>query len=105
MKSTTDRRAEIDEQVAKREAEKAKERGDVIGLGDADPDVKLPGNIRRDGSHPAGIDVRDHASGIGDVSQTAGATGIDMGAGGSGTHVNADQEGTRRRKEKDEVTK
>lgn len=87
-----------------REAERAKQRGDVIGLGDANPNAKLPGNIRRDGSHPQGIDVRERATGIGDLSQGTGATGIDMGAGGKGTQTKADAPETRRpsRKEPEE---
>ena len=83
-----------------RDAEKARERGDVLGLGDADPDVKLPGNARPSNRRPQCIEVREHATGIGDLSQGPGATGIDMGAGGTGTERRIDPE-TRRPAQED----
>ena len=85
------------EDQAEIDAKKAKERGDVLGLGDADPHKKLPGNVRPDGSHPAGIEVGQRATGIGDVRRGSGATGIDMGAGGTGTDVSTDDARRRRR--------
>ncbi len=61
--------------------------GDVLGLGDAVPDVDIPQHVKPGGGPPRGLDVRDHATGIGDISQTPGAVGIDMGGGGEGTDV------------------
>jgi hypothetical protein len=58
--------------------------GDVLGISHPNPGGEIP---PIGGGHPKGIDVRDHATGIGDVKQTKGATGIDMGAGGTGTDV------------------
>jgi hypothetical protein len=60
--------------------------GDVLGISDAGPAATIPTHGGRRG-HPAGIEVREHATGIGDVHQSAGATGVDMGAGGTGTGV------------------
>jgi hypothetical protein len=64
-----------------------KHAGDILGLSDASPDVEIPRATADHGGHPQGIDVRDHATGIGDLHQSSGATGIDMGHGGEGTNV------------------
>lgn len=64
-----------------------KHAGDILGLSDAPPDVEIPRATTDHGGHPQGIDVRDHATGIGDLHQGPGATGIDMGYGGEGTAV------------------
>lgn len=64
--------------------------GDVLGLGDANPNVDIPANIKPGGGRPQGIDVRDRATGIGDIEQTSGATGIDMGHAGEGTGVSSE---------------
>jgi hypothetical protein len=69
-----------DEDVPERE-------GDVLGISDADPSAPIPQHVKPGGKHPEGIDVRDHATGIGDLSQNPGATGIDMGGGGEGTGI------------------
>ena len=61
--------------------------GDVLGISDADPGVPIPQHIKPGGGSPEGIDVRDPATGIGDLSQNPGATGIDMGGGGEGTGI------------------
>lgn len=61
--------------------------GDVLGITDADPNVEIPRATEDRGGNPKGIEVRGHASGIGELKQTKGATGIDMGAGGKGTGV------------------
>lgn len=61
--------------------------GDVLGLSDANPAVAIPFKGVRGGGHPEGIEVRDRATGIGDVPQRSGATGIDMGPAGEGTHI------------------
>jgi len=61
--------------------------GDVLGISDADPNAPIPQHKKPGGGHPEGIDVRERATGIGDLSQNPGATGIDMGAGGEGTGI------------------
>jgi hypothetical protein len=61
--------------------------GDVLGISDTEPGVRIPQHKKPGGSTPEGIDVRDRATGIGDVSQTPGAVGIDMGGGGEGTGI------------------
>jgi hypothetical protein len=61
--------------------------GDVIGISDANAKKGTPAHVKPGGGHPAGIDVREHATGLGDVPQRSGATGTDMGAGGEGTHI------------------
>lgn len=68
---------------------KSKHAGDILGLSDAPPDVEIPRATTDRGGHPQGIDVRDHATGIGDLHQSSGATGIDMGHAGAGTDVSA----------------
>lgn len=60
--------------------------GDVLGISNANPDVKFP-TRKGSGGGVRGIDVRTPTSGLGDVPQRAGATGIDMGRGGEGTDV------------------
>jgi hypothetical protein len=64
-----------------------KHAGDILGLSDASPAVEIPRATYDHGGHPQGIDVRGHASGIGDLHQSSGATGIDMGHAGEGTNV------------------
>jgi hypothetical protein len=70
-----------------RTPDKPAREGDILGISDARPDVSIPTHIKPGGGHPEGIEVRDHATGIGDISQTPGATGIDMGGGGEGTDI------------------
>jgi hypothetical protein len=67
--------------------EKPAREGDVLGISDADPDVEIPRATQDRGGNPAGIEVGERATGIGDVRRSSGATGIDMGAGGEGTHI------------------
>jgi len=64
--------------------------GDVIGISDADPNVDIAKPMRHGSGHPKGIDVREPASGMGDVHRGSGATGIDMGGGGEGTDIDPD---------------
>ena len=64
-----------------------KHAGDILGLSDAPPEVEIPRATSDHGGHPQGIDVREHATGIGDLRQSSGATGIDMGYAGEGTNV------------------
>ena len=66
--------------------EHTKHEGDILGISDADPAVRLPFTGRRDGRHPAGIEVGAPVTGIGDVPQRAGSTGADLG-GGEGIDV------------------
>ena len=61
--------------------------GDIIGISDADPGVDIPKPANRGSGHATGIDVREHASGMGDLHRSKGATGIDMGGGGEGTDI------------------
>jgi hypothetical protein len=74
-------------------------KGDVLGISDTPVDVEIPRATSDRGGHPQGIDVRGHATGIGDLHQSSGATGIDMGHGGEGTNVTPH---TRRPAETDE---
>jgi hypothetical protein len=81
----------IEEQQRKAAEEAAKnapepERlGDVLGLSDASPAVEIPRATEDRGGNPAGIEVREHATGTGDLARTAGATGALLGGSGSGT--------------------
>jgi hypothetical protein len=68
--------------------------GDVLGISDAGPAATIPTHGGRKG-HPAGIEVREHTTGIGDLHHGSGATGIDMGGAGEGTDV--EPASTRRR--------
>ena len=61
--------------------------GDVLGISDANPHVGEPRPAPSGGRSPAGIEVRDRATGIGDVPRRDGASGTDMGAGGEGTDI------------------
>lgn len=61
--------------------------GDVLGISDSPPEAEIPQAARNRGGHAQGIDVRGHASGIGDLRQSSGATGIDMGHAGKGTDI------------------
>ena len=72
------------------EPAKPRHSGDVLGLGDARPDVEIPRATEDRGGHPEGIDVRGHATGIGDLHQGPGATGIDMGHAGEGTQISSE---------------
>ncbi len=89
----TDRERNIDTaDAARRRNKRANEdlpqrEGDVLGLSDADPAVAIPFKGARGTGHPEGIEVRDRATGIGDVPRRSGATGIDMGPAGEGTHI------------------
>ena len=69
--------------------------GDVLGISNADLAVQIPAPPGRSHRPHEGIEVRGHASGIGDLRRGSGATGIDMGGGGTGTDV--DQGHARRR--------
>lgn len=53
--------------------------GDVLGISETDPNVKIPVSGRRDHRPLAGIEVGDKATGIGDVPQRSGASGADLG--------------------------
>jgi hypothetical protein len=64
--------------------------GDILGISDADPQVGIDAPVTRGSGHPKGIDVREPASGIGDVHRGSGATGIDMGGAGEGTDIDQD---------------
>jgi hypothetical protein len=66
-----------------------KHAGDILGLSDAPPDIEIPRATSDHGGHPQGIEVREHATGIGDLHQSSGATGIDMGHAGEGTNVSS----------------
>ena len=68
-----------------KEEDREKHEGDVLGISEAKPDATVPRPAKRGSGAVQGIEVRDHATGIGDVPQRSGATGIDMGAGGEGT--------------------
>ncbi len=59
--------------------------GDILGISDAPPNLGEPHSIPGGGHRPSGIDVRDRATGIGDVPQSDGASGVDMGGAGEGT--------------------
>jgi hypothetical protein len=72
--------------MAVNEKDKPLHEGDVLGISNSDPSVTIP-HPPSDGSPLQGIDVREHATGIGDLKRSKGATGIDMGAAGSGTDV------------------
>jgi hypothetical protein len=74
--------------------ERKHQEGDVLGISDAGPAAQISRRGGRRG-HPAGIEVREHATGIGDLHRGSGATGIDMGGGGTGTDVESTS--TRRR--------
>jgi hypothetical protein len=70
-----------------RDEERPTREGDVLGISDADRNARIPQHVKPGGTHPEGIEVRRHATGIGDLSQNPGATGIDMGGGGEGTGI------------------
>ena len=74
-------------QPRERDADRPVREGDVLGISDASPRAPIPQHKKPGGGQPQGIDVRDHATGLGDIERTPGATGIDMGAGGEGTHI------------------
>jgi hypothetical protein len=76
-----------------REPDRPEREGDILGISDANPRASIPQHKKPGGGPVEGIDVRDHATGFGDLEQTPGATGIDMGAGGEGTHI--DEKSTR----------
>jgi hypothetical protein len=69
--------------------------GDVLGISDAKPGVGEPRHAAPGRRRPSGIEVRDHATGIGDVPRSDGASGVDMGGGGEGTHVSSTERRTR----------
>ena len=81
--------------MASRKKNKPAREGDVLGISNADPGVKIPAPPGKLHGHHEGIEVRRHASGIGDLTHGTGATGVDMGGGGAGTDV--DQGHARRR--------
>jgi hypothetical protein len=64
--------------------------GDVLGLSDASPAVEIPRATDDRGGNPAGIEVREPATGTGDLARGKGATGILMGGAGSGTGLEPD---------------
>lgn len=55
-----------------------KQEGDVLGISQSNPNVRVPVSGRRD-APVEGIEVGPSASGIGDVPQRGGATGADLG--------------------------
>jgi hypothetical protein len=59
--------------------------GDVLGISDTPGDVEIPRATTDRGGNPAGIEVRQHATGTGELKRNKGATGIDMGGAGTGT--------------------
>jgi hypothetical protein len=61
--------------------------GDVLGLSDASPAVESPRATDDRGGNPAGIDVREPATGFGDLTRGKGATGALLGGGESGTDL------------------
>lgn len=65
-------------------------KGDILGLSDVTPDVEIPQASRDHGGSPQGIDVRERATGIDELTHGTGATGIDMGAAGEGTDLEAE---------------
>jgi hypothetical protein len=86
----------IDEEQRKAAEEAAKnapepERlGDVLGLSDASPAVEIPRATDDRGGNPAGIEVREPASGTGELHRGKGVTGIQMGGAGEGTDIAPD---------------
>ena len=70
--------------------------GDVLGISDARPNVGEPLRAKPGRRRPAGIEVGDRATGIGDVPRRDGASGVDMGGGGEGTDVRPAEPPTRR---------
>jgi hypothetical protein len=93
------RREEEEARHVRRDDDEPEREGDVLGISDAKPNVGEPRRARSGGRRPSGIEVRDRATGIGDVPQRDGASGVDMGAGGEGTDVRP--ESPRRRVEPD----
>jgi len=77
---------EVKEEDVKDQPEPAR-LGDILGLADASPAVTIPQASSDHGGNPAGIEVRDHATGIGELARSKGATGIDMGGAGHGTDI------------------
>jgi hypothetical protein len=61
----------------------------VLGISDAEGEI--PAATTDHSGNPKGIDVRDRATGTGDLQRGKGATGIDMGYGGKGTGINPDK--------------
>jgi hypothetical protein len=82
-----DTKHQPDERAKKR---RPKHAGDVLGISDADRGARIP-TAGPGTRSPEGIEVRDRATGIGDVPQRSGATGIDMGGGGEGTDISQHQ--------------
>ena len=82
--------------------QRPKREGDILGLSDADPHVDIPQATDDHGGNPRGIEVRDHATGIGDLTRSKGATGMDMGAGGEDTELASDFEGPRSSKDRND---
>jgi hypothetical protein len=74
-------------QRTRQEGDEPQREGDVLGISDAKPNVGEPRRARSGGRSPSGIEVRDRATGIGDVPRRDGASGTDMGAGGEGTDI------------------
>lgn len=74
-------------QDQRRDQDEPERLGDVLGISDTPGSVEIPRATADRGGHPAGIEVRQHATGTGDLRQSSGATGIDMGAGGTGTGI------------------
>lgn len=62
--------------------------GDILGISDADPNVKIPKPVRKGSGHATGLDTHQPTAGLDDVKPGHfGATGIDMGSGGEGTGI------------------
>ena len=72
----------------KKDDDKNKVPGDVLGLTDDKTGVKLP-HPPSDGSTPAGIELEKNTRhwGADELNRSKGATGVDMGAGGEGTDI------------------
>lgn len=62
--------------------------GDILGISESDPHVKLPNAPRDHGGHPRGIEV--HRPGTGSVHHGSGFTSADMGGAGQGSDIEAD---------------
>jgi hypothetical protein len=80
-------RGNPDASIKAQETDEPQREGDVLGISDAPLNVGEPHSVPGGGRRPSGIEVRDRATGLGDVPQHDGASGVDMGGGGEGTDV------------------
>lgn len=95
------RRAADEREAADDNASEPERHGDVLGLSDASPAVEIPRATDDRGGNPAGIEVREHATGTGDLTRGKGATGIQMGGSGSGTGLEPDSKRPSQRESSD----